>query len=119
VMGPPGGICSAHGKHTFTARAGHHLPPNVLSSGRNVFEELGTDYTLLAFGVSDSAVEGFEAAVRALKVPLKVVRDSYGQGLEAYESELILVRPDQYVAWCGDVAPADVAAMMRKVVGAV
>ena len=25
VLGPPGGKCSAHGTHTFTARAGHHL----------------------------------------------------------------------------------------------
>ncbi|MDB5406859.1 MAG: Monooxygenase, FAD-binding, partial [Rhodospirillales bacterium] len=38
VAGPPGAICSAHGNHTFAARAGHHLPPQPLSSGRNVFE---------------------------------------------------------------------------------
>ena len=41
VFGPPGGVSSAHGSHTFKARAGHHLPPQLLSSGRNVFEELG------------------------------------------------------------------------------
>ena len=39
IAGPPGGASGAHGKHTFTARAGHHLPPQPLSSGRNVFEE--------------------------------------------------------------------------------
>ena len=39
VMGPPGAVCSAHGNHTFTARIGHHLPPQKLTSGRNVFEE--------------------------------------------------------------------------------
>jgi 2-polyprenyl-6-methoxyphenol hydroxylase-like FAD-dependent oxidoreductase len=117
VMGPAGGVCSAHGKHTFTARAGHHLPPNVLTSGRNVFEALGDGYTLFAFDAEDSAVRGFEEAARTVKVPLKVVRDSYDNGREVYESKLILVRPDQYVVWQGDVAPADAGAVMRKVAG--
>ena len=49
MFGPPGGVSSAHGSHTFKARAGHHLPPQLLSSGRNVFEELGPDFTLFAF----------------------------------------------------------------------
>ncbi len=49
MFGPAGGVSSAHGSHTFKARAGHHLPPQLLSSGRNVFEELGADFTLLAF----------------------------------------------------------------------
>ena len=34
VWGPAGSVCSASGTHSFTARAGHHLPPQVLSSGR-------------------------------------------------------------------------------------
>ena len=41
VIGPPGGKTTAHGQHSFKARSGHHLPPQQLSSGRNVFEELG------------------------------------------------------------------------------
>ena len=116
VMGPPGGVCTAHGTHTFSARAGHHLPPCVLSSGRNVFEELGEGYTLMAFG-DDSAVQGFEDAARALRAPLKIVRDSFDGGREAYESKLILARPDQYVVWNGDAAPADARAIMHKAVG--
>ena len=77
MFGPPGGVSSAHGSHTFTARAGHHLPPQLLSSGRNVFEELGPDFTLLAFDAEDRTILGFTDAAKALNVPLKVVRDSY------------------------------------------
>src|SRR4029077_1094101 len=99
VVGPPGGMSSAHGSHTFTARAGHHLPPQLLSSGRNVFQELGPDFTLLAFDAEDRTALAFTAAAKGLNVALKVVRDTYCDGRKAYEASLILVRPDRYIAW--------------------
>ena len=64
VMGPPNGVCSAHGVHSFKARAGHHLAPQALSSGRNVFEELGPGFTLLAFDADAEAAEVVRAARR-------------------------------------------------------
>ena len=114
MFGPPGGVSSAHGSHTFKARAGHHLPSQLLSSGRNVFEELGAEFTLLAFDADDRAVAAFEQAAQALGVPLKVVRDQAGN---AYDARLILVRPDRYVVWTGDRAPENVAAVIGKAVG--
>ena len=118
VFGPPGGLSSASGSHTFKARAGHHLPPQLLSSGRNVFEELGADFTLFAFDGDTQTVAAFEKAARLLGVPLKIVCDSYDGGREAYAAKLILVRPDRYVAWAADGAPADAKAVIAKAVGA-
>jgi len=117
IAGPPGGICTAHGTHMYKARAGHHLTPQALSSGKNVFEELGRGFTLLAFDADDSDVRAFEQGAAALKVPFKAIRDTYKDKRMAYEARMILVRPDQYVVWCGDAAPQDAQALMKKAVG--
>jgi 2-polyprenyl-6-methoxyphenol hydroxylase-like FAD-dependent oxidoreductase len=116
VAGPTGGVCSIFGQHSFAAVAGHHLTPQVLSSGRNVFEELGPGFTLLAF---DAAADSFEHAAQRLNIPLTIIRDTYGEDRQAYAARLILVRPDQYVVWTGDSAPSDPAALLRKVTGSV
>jgi 4-hydroxyisophthalate hydroxylase len=117
VVGPPGAVCSIHGKHSFVARPGHHLAPRSLSTGRDVFEELGKDFTLLAFDAPDKDVRALEQAARAQGVPLNAIRDTFADGREAYEARLVLVRPDQYVVWSGDEAPGDAAQVMRTVAG--
>jgi 2-polyprenyl-6-methoxyphenol hydroxylase-like FAD-dependent oxidoreductase len=117
VFGPPNGASSAHGSHAFKARPGHHLPPQRLGSGRNVFEALGRNFTLLALDAEDRTVADFERAARALGVPLTIVRDTFAEGRTAYEAKLLLVRPDRYVAWVADAAPADSATVIRNAVG--
>jgi hypothetical protein len=82
-----------------------------------VFEELGPGFTLLAFDVEDQTIRSFEQAAATLAVPLKVISDSYRDARQAYESRLILVRPDQYVAWTGDSGPDDPRRLMAKVTG--
>jgi 4-hydroxyisophthalate hydroxylase len=117
VAGPPRATCSIHGRHTFEAKAGHHLSPQRLSSGRNVFEQLGSSYTLLAFDSREAAVDPFEYAARSLRVPLKIIRDSFEADRLAYRSRLVLVRPDQYVVWSGDEPPDHPVELLRKVTG--
>lgn len=99
VWGRSHSTCSAVGQHQVRARAGHHLAPMRLSSGRNVYEELGSDFTLLAFQAGSSAVRAFADAARALNVPLKTIEDDRSAERADYEASLILVRPDQFVAW--------------------
>lgn len=117
VLGPSNASCGIHGSHSFAAQPGHHLAPQPLSTGRNVFQELGKGYSLLAFGADDQSVAPFQQAAKSLGVPLNIVQDTLEGGREAYGSRLILVRPDQYVVWTGDGPPADAAAVFRKAAG--
>jgi 2-polyprenyl-6-methoxyphenol hydroxylase-like FAD-dependent oxidoreductase len=121
VFGPSRAASSARGSHMFKARAGHHLPPQLMSSGRNVFEALGSDFTLLAFDTGDASGDAaemaFATAAQALGVPLKVVRDSYEQGRHAYEARFVLVRPDRYIAWTAHSLPDDAAAILATAAG--
>jgi 2-polyprenyl-6-methoxyphenol hydroxylase-like FAD-dependent oxidoreductase len=117
VVGPPGGVTTAHGEHRLEARAGHHLSPRELSTGRNVYDEAAKGFTLLAFGAPADHAKAIVEAARALNVPVKLIEDSYDGGREVYGHRLVLVRPDQFVAWTGDIAPSDPRSLIRQVCG--
>ncbi len=117
IAGGPNAKTSARGEHRVEARAGHHLTPQPIADGRSTFDVLGPEFTLLAFGVEPADMAAFEAAAQELRMPLVCVRDTREETAQAYGARLVLVRPDQYVVWAGDSAPADVHALLRKAVG--
>ena len=118
VWGPQGSVCGVHGNHAFEARAGHHLAPVPLSGGRDVFTELGRDYTLVALTGDPRSAAAFEAAASELAMPLRVLTDTFDGERTAYKHRFILVRPDQYVAWAADAPPTDPAVVLARVAGA-
>ncbi|HXW44845.1 MAG TPA: FAD-dependent monooxygenase [Streptosporangiaceae bacterium] len=117
VSGPAGSRCSIRGQHAVEARAGHHLAPALLSSGHNVFSELGRDYTLIALTADVAPVAAFQRAADAMTMPLHVIVDTADGGRAAYQRRFILVRPDQHVAWAADQPPADPADLLRRAAG--
>ncbi len=90
--GQPG----ARGSHVFTARSGHHLPPQDLTDGRNVYEALGSGFTLLTHDRTAA-----QAAMAGSGMPVDLVATLSDAARAAYGADLILVRPDHYVAWVG------------------
>jgi len=90
----------------------------TLSSGRNVFEELGAGFTLLAFDIDDETVSRFEHAASQLNIPLTVVRDTYADSRLEFESPLMLVRPDQFLAWVSNGGSIDPAAIVATAAAA-
>lgn len=117
MFGPAGGVNTAHGTHAVRARAGHHLAPVPMSNGRDSFESLGRDFSLLAFDAPPETVAAFESAARELNIPLEVVRDDKSGERAKYEARLILVRPDQYVVWHDGINAADASTVLAKAVG--
>lgn len=117
ICGHAGAESGVHSEHSFVARAGHHLSPQVLSSGQNVFEKLGTGYTLLAFEAGDREVRAMEVAARHHNISLTVVRDTYAGDRTKYKAQMIVVRPDQFVGWAGDTTGDEAPAIMRRILG--
>ena len=117
VWGPPDSVCSVQGYHTFEARPGHHLAPALMSSGRDVFEELGHGYTLVALGEEQQTAAAFNTAASDLGVPLHVLTDTFDGPRAAYKRRYILIRPDQFIAWTGDEPPANATDVLRRVTG--
>lgn len=117
VFGPEGGVCSAVGKHDYLARPGHHLTPFALSDGRKLFDVLGQGFTLLALDADRAGVAAFSEAAAQLGLPLQVIEDDRQQGRDRVGRTLVLVRPDQYVAWVDDGAAFSAEAVLRRATG--
>jgi 2-polyprenyl-6-methoxyphenol hydroxylase-like FAD-dependent oxidoreductase len=117
VWGPDGGCSSARGRHSFSARPGHHLAPQPMSTGRDVFEELAGGFGLLVLDGTDATIEDFVRAAEHLRAPLKVLRDSRADGRERYEATYVLIRPDEFVAWAGTERQIDARAVLSKAIG--
>jgi len=83
-----------------TARPGARLPHLWLSDGASLYDRLGNGLSLLRLR-DDADVVPFIESATAHGVPLTVV-ELRGQSLEEfYGASLLLVRPDQHVAWRG------------------
>ncbi len=71
------------------------MPP----SGCNVYETLGSGYTLLAFGTKAKVLKDFRDVAAELRMPLTIVQDDCKGEVERYQANLILIQPDQFVCW--------------------
>lgn len=117
VSGQPGAQSGATGEHRVQARAGFHLTPRVLSSGQNVYDALGPGFSLIALGADPHIVDAFRKAATERSIPFVVVEDDSQDNAKAYGARLVLVRPDQFVAWTGDGETVDPDAVLAKATG--
>ncbi|HVG51709.1 MAG TPA: FAD-dependent monooxygenase [Xanthobacteraceae bacterium] len=101
--------------HGYVAldRAGARLPHFLLADGTSLYAALGLDFSLIAFG--DTETSSFEIGAAARNMPLKVLR--VPERPEPYENNLVLVRPDQHIAWHGQTAPRDPAIILDRIRG--
>ncbi|WP_236796268.1 FAD-dependent monooxygenase [Amycolatopsis sp. GM8] len=81
------------------AQPGFRLPHVWLDDGRALFDALGPEFTLVRTDPG-AEVASWVAAAGELGIPLTVV-DLPGSCDGRYPAPLLLVRPDQHVAWMG------------------
>ena len=82
-----------------SACPGGRAPHLWLGESESLFDRFGFEWTLLHLGGDDAGANAFRAEAGRRGVPLTVVRLEMPQARELYESDLVLVRPDQIVAW--------------------
>jgi 2-polyprenyl-6-methoxyphenol hydroxylase-like FAD-dependent oxidoreductase len=87
------------------------------AAGGSLYDRFGRGFTLLRLGSRPPATDSIAAAAARLDIPLTVldVKDSDIRGL--YERDLVLVRPDQHVAWRGNDIPSNCEHLLRGLVG--
>ncbi|MFF2300333.1 FAD-dependent monooxygenase [Arthrobacter sp. NPDC058127] len=92
--------------YTPSAVPGYLAPHAWLADGTSLYDNFGQWFTVLDFGQGQA--ENLDALVEAAEkdqVPVTVLRRP-SQELEAlYGARFAIIRPDQHVAWRGDVLP--------------
>ena len=101
-----------------SARPGHLAPHAWLHDGSSLYDHFGPGFTLL--GIAGAGSEEFESASRAAReanVPLRVIQPREPALPSLYPTRFTLIRPDQHVAWRGNVWPQEGLALLRYVTG--
>ncbi len=98
ICGEPGAqVPSSALDYVPSTVPGVRLPSVVLTDGTPIYDRLGPWFTLLCCGVSPSAA--LVAAAEKRGMPLAVLRLDAPDLPQVYGRGLVLVRPDQHVAW--------------------
>jgi 2-polyprenyl-6-methoxyphenol hydroxylase-like FAD-dependent oxidoreductase len=89
-------------------------PPSLLVAGEPLFDRFGKGFTLVDLSGVDSGEPLVKEAVRR-GIPMTHLPVEDAGVCAAWERDLVLVRPDQHVAWRGDEPPADWGAVLDQV----
>ena len=102
------GTPPTYGMADFTPSTvpGCRVPHIWLNDGRSLYDALGPDYTLLRFDTAIDVSDLMSEAARA-QVPIKLLDVTSSESAGIYDRSLVLARPDQHVAWRGNLPPKD------------
>jgi 2-polyprenyl-6-methoxyphenol hydroxylase-like FAD-dependent oxidoreductase len=108
---------SAQGTQEFRARAGHHLAPRTLNDGTNAYDHLGAGFTLFGHTKHEAILADFRASAAKAGIPLEIITDQDCDAFTDWRAELVLVRPDSYVAWTGPASGLSASQILARVIG--
>jgi hypothetical protein len=102
--------------YTPTTWPGSRPPSIHLDDGRALFDLFGSGFTLLRF--TDADVQPLVDAAAQRGLPLTVLDLEDPRARRLYERDLVLIRPDQHVAWRGNALPSHPVEIVDRVRGA-
>jgi 2-polyprenyl-6-methoxyphenol hydroxylase-like FAD-dependent oxidoreductase len=101
-----------------SAHPGCLAPHLWLPDGSSLYDHFGEGFSLLITDGGADASDPLVAAAARHKVPLKVLALSDSRLCSRYEAAFTLIRPDQHVAWRGNVMPRDPDDVFARITGA-
>ncbi len=108
AYGPGTGSQTSDGTD-FIPRAvpGNRLPHRWIRPGFSLYDLLGSGFTLLG---DPALAEGLIGSADAAGIPLTRVPSVGAPNEDAFGSRLVLIRPDQHIAWLGNTVDNSAAA---------
>lgn len=100
-----------------SAVPGGRAPHAWLGTNDALFDRFGSGFTLLRLGRDPAEAMALIGAAERRGIPLAVVDIADPQIRDIFGRALILVRPDQHIAWRSDTMPADADAVWDRVTG--
>jgi 2-polyprenyl-6-methoxyphenol hydroxylase-like FAD-dependent oxidoreductase len=98
-------------------RTPHAWLDDAHGQGSSLFDRLGRGFTLLRLGPRAPAATSLMSAAARRRVPLDVIEIMDPDIRALYDRDLVIVRPDQHVAWRGNDIPSDCERLIARLVG--
>jgi 2-polyprenyl-6-methoxyphenol hydroxylase-like FAD-dependent oxidoreductase len=92
------------GSYRPSAAPGNRLPHTWLGPDHSLYDLLGPEFSLVGDLDTAGATDLINTA-RRLAIPLTLVKLTPAQSQRLFQAPLVLVRPDQHVAWRGSHTP--------------
>lgn len=105
-------------RYVPTGTPGARAPHLWLDEGAALHDRLGPEFTLLRLGGTSADASALRDAAAEYGVPLAVVDVPGEAARDRYGADLVLVRPDQHIAWRGNVPPPDATTLIDRIRGA-
>ena len=96
---------------------GYRAPALYLSDGTPTFELFGPGYTLMYFIPKAADIRLFAKEADNLSLPFTIVSIEDEHAKSIYGLNLVLLRPDQHVAWRDQALPQNTRKLLKMISG--
>jgi 2-polyprenyl-6-methoxyphenol hydroxylase-like FAD-dependent oxidoreductase len=122
ILGEEAGPTDSIVQYVPSGIPGGRAPHFWLGPGRGIgdslFDRLGIGFTLLRLGPKPRRATSLSAAAHERGVPLDILDLTDPSIRELYGADLVLVRPDQHIAWRNNACPDDAGVIIARATGA-